>query len=141
MADSTANFGVGTRESYTHETFMHQLTDGQVHWDARMVLFDFFYAYECGYVKNFKPSPGFTMSEERVTKCIKKLDYEWNKEAISRAGKIYTGGAPKFEDILEEPQKLALVEALTKFFPDWYENIGKREQAEAERLARQNYFD
>lgn len=137
---STKNFGVGARESYQKSTFLSQLTDGQVHWDARMVLFDFFYAYECGYVQNFQPSPGFSMDKERVDKCIKKLDYEWNKESVSRAGKIYTG-APKFEHILAEPQKLALVEALTKFFPKWYENIEKKEDTEAIRQARLNYFD
>lgn len=47
------NFGVGTKESYSHLTFLSQLTDGQTYWNARMVLFDFFYAYECGYIKIF----------------------------------------------------------------------------------------
>ena len=123
------NFGVGTNESYSHLTFLSQLTDGQTYWNARMVLFDFFYAYECGYIKNFQPSPGFSMNKEQVDKCIAKLDFEWNKEAKARAGGVYTGGAPRFEDILEEPQKLALVERLLKFFPNWYENIEKKENA------------
>ena len=141
MTSTSKNFGVGTKESYTNKTFLSQLTDGQVHWDARMVLFDFFYAYQCGYIKNFQPTPGFSMEKKQVDKCIQKLDFEWNKEAVSRAGNIYTGGAPKFEHILEEPQKLALIESLTKFFPNWYENIEKKEDEEAQRVARQNYFD
>ena len=48
MTSTSKNFGVGTKESYTNQTFLSQLTDGQVHCDARMVLFDFFYAYQCG---------------------------------------------------------------------------------------------
>jgi hypothetical protein len=135
------NFGVGTRESYTHQTFMNQLIDGQTYWDARMVLFDFFYAYQCGYIKNFQPSPGFSMTKEQVEKCIQKLDFEWNKEAVQRAGKIYTGGAPKFETILEEPQKLALIEALTKFFPKWHENIENKESAKTQQETQLNYYD
>ena len=104
-------------------------------------MFDFFYAYQCGYVKNYFPTPGFSMDEEKVLKCIKKLDFEWNKEAVSRAGKIYTGGAPKFEDILEAPQQLALIESLIKVMPNWFENIEKKEDEAAQREAKNNYYD
>ena len=100
MSSGTNNFGVGTKEVYQRTSFVGQLVDGQSYWDARMVLFDFFYAYQCGYIKNYFPTPGFSMDEEKVIKCIKRLDFEWNKEAVARAGKVYTGGAPKFEDIL-----------------------------------------
>jgi hypothetical protein len=130
------NFGVGTKEVYQHKTFVGQLMDGQTYWDARMVLFDFFYAYECGYVKNYFPTPGFSMDEMTVRKCLQKLDFEWNKEAVSRAGKIYTGGAPKFENILEVPQQLALIESLTKIMPNWFENIVKKEIEEAQQKER-----
>tara|TARA_B100000949_G_scaffold213807_1_gene208916 strand:- start:372 stop:788 length:417 start_codon:yes stop_codon:yes gene_type:complete len=135
------NFGVGTKEVYQRTSFISQLIDGQSYWDARMVLFDFFYAYQCGYVKNYFPTPGFSMDEVKVRKCIQKLDFEWNKEAISRAGKIYTGGAPKFEDILKPPQQLALIEALSKIMPEWVNNIEKKEKEEAQREAQKNYYD
>ena len=67
------NFGVGTKEVYQHKTFVSQLMDGQTYWDARMVLFDFFYAYECGYVKNYFPTPGFSMDEMVVWDYDKKM--------------------------------------------------------------------
>jgi len=136
---STKNFGVGTKESYIQKTFLSQLTDGQTYWNARMVLFDFFYAYECGYVKNYFPTPGFSMDESKVRKCIQKLDFEWNKEAVARSGNIYTGGAPKFEDILEAPQQLALVESLIKIMPNWFENIERKELEGIQRESQQNY--
>ena len=141
MSTGTNNFGVGTKEVYQRTSFVGQLVDGQSYWDARMVLFDFFYAYQCGYIKNYFPTPGFSMDEEKVIKCIKKLDFEWNKEAVARAGKVYTGGAPKFEDILEPPQQLALIESLIKIKPDWFENIEKKEREEAQREAQKNYYD
>jgi len=137
----TSNFGVGTKEVYQLTSFVGQLMDGQSYWDARMVLFDFFYAYQCGYVKNYFPTPGFSMDEEKVIKCIKKLDFEWNKEAVARSGKVYTGGAPKFEDILEAPQQLALIEALIKIKPDWFKNIEKKEMEKAQRESQKNYYD
>ena len=74
-------------------------------------------------------------------KCIKKLDFEWNKEAVARSGKVYTGGAPKFEDILEAPQQLALIEALIKIKPDWFKNIEKKEMEKAQRESQKNYYD
>ena len=145
MTSGTNNFGVGTKEVYQRTSFVGPLVDGQTYWDARMVLFDFFYAYQCGYVKNYFPTPGFSMDEERVLKCIQKLDFEWNKESVARAGKIYTGGSPKFEDILEPPQQLALVESLTKIMPKWFDNIIKKEVEEAQRKERRaselNYYD
>jgi len=98
-----------------------------------MVLFDFFYAYQCGYVKNYFPTPGFSMDKTMVLKCLQKLDFEWNKEAVARAGRIYTGGAPKFEDILEAPQQLALIESLTTIIPTWFENIVKKELEAAQQ--------
>lgn len=137
----TSNFGVGTKEVYQLTSFVGQLVDGQSYWDARMVLFDFFYAYQCGYVENYFPTPGFSMDEEKVIKCIKKLDFEWNKEAVSRSGKIYTGGAPKFEDILKPPQQLALIESLLKIKPDWFKNIEKKEMEQSQREAQKNYYD
>ena len=141
MSTGTNNFGVGTKEVYQRTSFVGQLVDGQSYWDARMVLFDFFYAYQCGYIKNYFPTPGFSMDEEKVIKCIKKLDFEWNKEAVARAGKVYTGGSPKFENILEPPQQLALIESLIKIKPDWFENIEKKEREEAQREAQKNYYD
>ena len=130
------NFGVGTNEVYFHKTFVGQLINGQSYWDARMILFDFFYAYECGYVKNYFPTPGFSMDKVTVLKCLQKLDFEWNTEAVARGGRIYTGGAPKFEDILEPPQQLALIESLTKVMPNWFDNIAKKEIADAQQKER-----
>ena len=138
---STKNFGVGANESYPKRIFLQQLTDGEVHWEARMVLFDFFYAYECGYIKNFYPSPGFSLDEEIVDKCIKKLDFEWQKETTARAGKVYNK-SPKFEVILESPQKLALIECLLSIMPNWFTNILAQEKDELERKQQsRDYFN
>ena len=73
------------------------------------------------------------MDEEKVIKCIQKLDFEWNKEAVSRSGKIYTGGAPKFMSILEPMQQLALIESLMKLMPNWISNIEKKELEESQQ--------
>ncbi|MEK6862415.1 MAG: hypothetical protein AABY07_10725 [Nanoarchaeota archaeon] len=115
-------FGLDSPEVYYEKSFVTQYKDkGKNYWEARKVLFDFIYGIECGYVKNFMPSTGFSLDEETVYACLEKLSYEWKQEQKGRGGTEFRD-SPNFIELLEPNQKLALVETLLHHCPEWATN-------------------
>ena len=115
-----SKFGFDQEDPYPKDNFINTYTKEQAEklWKVKEALVDFSYACQTGVVKYYFPSLSFNMNEEMVNICIARIEKEWTYEQQTRGGIMYNN-IPKFSEILDFNQKLALIERIVKQFPEW----------------------